>query len=140
VRAVGIAALLMVGLLFLDRHRPRRILWLALTVAAALALTIVLLTALHGRLTVIHLVGLLLVFGLGLDYALFCSREESRVERAATRHALIACAVSTVVAFGILGGSSIPLLRNLGVTVALGSAASFLVAWSGRGFSPRSLS
>jgi predicted exporter len=140
VRAVGIAALLMVGLLFLDRHRPRRILWLALTVAAALALTIALLTALHGRLTVIHLVGLLLVFGLGLDYALFCSREESRVERAATRHALIACAVSTVVAFGILGGSSIPLLRNLGVTVALGSAASFLVAWSGRGFSPRSLS
>jgi len=139
-RAVGIAALLMVGLLFLDRHRPRRILWLALTVAAALALTVALLAVLHGRLTVIHLVGLLLVFGLGLDYALFCSREESAMERAATRHALMACAASTVLAFGILGGSSIPLLRNLGVTVALGSAASFLVAWSGRGRSSRRLS
>jgi predicted exporter len=140
VRAVGVAALLMIGLLFLDRHRPRRVLWLGLTVAAALALTVALLSVLHGRLTVIHLVGLLLVFGLGLDYALFCSREESVRERTATRHALIACAASTVLAFGILGGSSIPLLRNLGVTVALGSAASFLVAWSGRGRWPRRLS
>lgn len=133
VRAVAVAALLIVGLLFLDRHRPRRILWMALTVAASLAMTVAVLVTLHGRLTVIHLIGLLLVFGLGLDYALFRSREEPPLERAATRHALTACAASTVLAFGILGQSSIPLLRNLGVTVALGSAVSFLMTWSGQG-------
>jgi predicted exporter len=77
------------------------------------------------------LIGLLLVFGLGLDYALFFSRDESAKERDCTHHSLLACAASTVLAFGILGGSSIPLLKNLGITVAIGSAASFLLAWVG---------
>jgi predicted exporter len=140
IRAVSIAAVLMVGLLLLDRHRPRRILWLALTVAAALAVTIACVTLMHEKLTVIHLIGLLLVFGLGLDYALFFSRDESAAERGCTRHALLACSASTVLAFGILGGSSIPLLKDLGVTVAIGSAASFLLAWAGRSWATRDLS
>lgn len=131
IRSISVAALLMVGLLFLDRHRPRRILWLALTVSAALGATIAVVTMLHAKLTIIHLIALLLVFGLGLDYALFFSRAESNAEYKSTRHALIACMASTVLAFGILGGSSIPLLRNLGVTVAIGTAISFLLAWVG---------
>jgi predicted exporter len=140
IRAVSVAALLMVGLLLLDRHRPFRILWLALTVAAAIAVTIAAVTLMHEKLTVIHLIGLLLVFGLGLDYALFFSRDESATERGCTRHALLACAASTILAFGILGSSSIPLLKNLGVTVAIGSAASFLLAWVGRSRATRHLS
>lgn len=140
IRAVSIAAVLMVGLLLLDRHRPRRILWLALTVAAALAVTIASVTLMHEKLTMIHLIGLLLVFGLGLDYALFFSRDESVAERRCTRHALLACSASTVLAFGILGSSSIPLLKNLGVTVAIGSATSFLLAWAGRGQATRDVS
>lgn len=130
-RAVSVAAVLMLGLLLLDRHRPRRILWLAMTVAAALAVTFAAVVLMHEKLAVFHLIGLLLVFGLGLDYALFFSRDESDKERECTRHSLLACAASTVLAFGILGGSSIPLLKNLGVTVAIGSAASFLLAWAG---------
>jgi predicted exporter len=120
----------MVGLLFLNLHGPRRILWLALTISAALAVTTALVLLLHTSLTIIHLVALLLVFGLGLDYALFFSRTESDNEYRATRHALFACSASTVLAFGILGDSSIPLLRNLGITVAIGSAISFLLAWA----------
>lgn len=142
IRAVAVAAVLMLGLLLLDRHRPRRILWLAMTVAAALAVTIAAVALMHEKLAVFHLIGLLLVFGLGLDYALFFSRDESARERECTHHSLLACAASTVLAFGILGGSSIPLLKNLGVTVAIGSAASFLLAWFGsrRGKSRRTLS
>jgi predicted exporter len=140
IRAVSVAALLIVGLLLLDRHRPRRILWVALTVAAALAVTIASVTLMHEKLTVMHLIGLLLVFGLGLDYSLFFSRDESVAERGCTRHALLACAASTVLVFGILGGSSIPLLKNLGATVAIGSAASFLLAWAGRRRATRSIS
>jgi predicted exporter len=133
VRAVSWASVLMIALLFLTRQRPRRILWLALTVAAALIVTIALLRLVHGQLTVIHLMGLLLVFGLGLDYALFFSREESAAERANTVHALVACAASTVLAFGILGSSSIPFLQSLGMTVAVGSSVSFLLGWIGHG-------
>lgn len=86
---------------------------------------------LHGSLTVIHLVALLLVLGLGLDYALFLSRVESVHEQRATDKGVLVCAVSTTLAFGILALSSIPLLRFLGLTVAIGSASSFLIAWLG---------
>jgi predicted exporter len=112
-------------------YRPGQILWTALTVAASLALTIGIITAVHGQLTIIHLVAALLVLGLGLDYALFLSRTEDSAERKASRHAVLACAVSTTVTFGILAGSDIPVLKFLGLTVATGSAISFVLAYSG---------
>ena len=126
-----VAALIIIGLLWYVRGQFRQILWIALTVTSALAATIAVVTALHGSLTVIHLVALLLVLGLGLDYALFLSRTESLSEQRATDRGVLACAASTTLAFGILAGSSIPVLKFLGLTVAAGSAASFLVAWSG---------
>ena len=113
-------------------------LWIALTVAASLAATVTVVIAMHGALTVIHLVALLLVLGLGLDYALFLSRSETESERRFTDRGVMACAASTTLAFGILAGSTIPMLRFLGLTVAAGSAASFLIAWAGsRGFRRR---
>jgi predicted exporter len=76
-----------------------------------------------------HLVALLLVLGLGLDYSLFLSRAESPAERSRTRWGVTLCAVSTTLAFGILATSSVPVLQYLGLTVATGSAANYLLAW-----------
>ena len=125
------AALLITGLLWYVRGKFGQTLWIALTVSAALATTVAVAVTLHGSLTVIHLVALLLVLGLGLDYALFLSRDETASQRRATNKGVLACAVSTTLAFGILAVSSIPLLRFLGLTVATGAAASFLIAWLG---------
>ena len=126
-----VATLIILGLLWYVRGQFRQTLWIALTVTSALTATVAVVTAVHGSLTVIHLVALLLVLGLGLDYALFLSRSESLLERRATDKGVLACAASTTLAFGVLAGSSIPVLKFLGLTVAAGSAASFLVAWSG---------
>lgn len=126
-----VAALLIVGLLWYVRGSFGQTLWVALTVSAAITTTVAVAVTLHGSLTVIHLVALLLVLGLGLDYALFLSRDESDSQRRATDKGVLACAASTTLAFGILAASSIPLLRFLGLTVAIGSAASFLLAWLG---------
>jgi predicted exporter len=71
------------------------------------------------------------VLGLGLDYALFLSRTEEAVERCATNEAVLACAASTTLAFGILATSSIPVLKFIGFTVAVGSATSYLLALAG---------
>jgi predicted exporter len=126
-----VAALIILGLLWYVRGQFGQTLWIGLTVTAAIAATVATATILHGSLTVIHLVALLLVLGLGLDYALFLSRSESDAQRQATAKGVLACAASTTLAFGILAGSSIPVLRFLGLTVATGSAASFLIAWLG---------
>ena len=131
VQTISFAALAIIALLWLARQRVVQILWITLTISAALAATIALVMLLHDKLTVIHLVALILVLGLGLDYSLFLSREESISERQATNQAVLACAASTTLAFGVLAGSSIPVLSFLGLTVAAGSAASYLLAFSG---------
>jgi predicted exporter len=130
-KTILVAALIIIGLLWYVRGQFRQTLWIGLTVTAALSVTVAVVIAMHGSLTVIHLVALLLVLGLGLDYALFLSREESPSEQRATDKGVLACAGSTTLAFGILAASSIPVLKFLGLTVAAGSAANFLVAWFG---------
>jgi predicted exporter len=130
-RTILVAALLIIALLWYARGQFRHTLWVGLTVTSALAVTIAVISSIHGSLTVIHMVALLLVLGLGLDYALFLSRVEPVDERRATDKGVLACAVSTTLAFVILAGSSIPVLKFLGLTVAAGSLISFLIAYSG---------
>ena len=131
ITTVSIAAFAIVVLIWVQRRRPGDIAWIALTVATSLAATIAIASAFHQQLTVIHLVALLLVLGLGLDYALFLSRRESAAGRGCTNQAVMACAMSTTLAFGILATSSIPVLKFLGLTVATGSASSYLLALAG---------
>jgi predicted exporter len=130
-RTILAAAFLIVALLWWVRGDALQTVWVALTVVASLTGTIAIIGLVHGSLTVIHMVALLLVLGLGLDYALFLSRSESTAEVAATRRGVIACAASTTIAFAILAASSIPVLKFLGLTVAAGSLVSFAVAWAG---------
>jgi predicted exporter len=130
-RTILAAALLIVVLLWWGRGELRQTAWIALTVSAALLITIAIVSSMHGSLTVIHMVALLLVLGLGLDYALFLSRAEPAAERRATDRGVLACAASTTIAFAILAASSIPVLKFLGLTVASGSLVSFLVAYGG---------
>ncbi len=127
---LAVAALLILGLCWMARGATN-VVWIAVTVIGALSASIAAILLAHGSLTVIHLVALLLVLGLGLDYALFVSRPETRNEARSTRRALLACALSTSLAFTVLAFSSIPVLKFLGLTVAAGSAASLLLAITG---------
>jgi predicted exporter len=91
-------------------------------VAAAVLLTVALLTALGERLTLIHLVSLQLVAGVGLDYALFFARRQlDAEERARTLRTLVTCNAMTLLSFGLLALCRTPLLRDIGATVAIGA-------------------
>ncbi len=139
-RTILIAALVIVGLLWWVRGRFLQTLWTGLTVTASLLVTVAVIGVVHGSLTVIHMVALLLVLGLGLDYALFLSRSEPLDERRATNIGVLACAASTTVAFTILAASSIPVLKFLGLTVATGSLVSLVIAWGGSRLFSRNVS
>ena len=72
---------------------------------------------------------LVLTAGLGIDYALFFERAGAdRDERLRTLHAVLVCSLSTLMVFAMLSFSSIPVLRSIGVTVALGVAMNFMLA------------
>lgn len=139
-RTILVAALIIIAILWWVRGRLLQTLWIGLTVAASLLVTIATIGVVHGSLTVIHMVALLLVLGLGLDYALFLSRAEPAAERLATDKGVLACAASTTIAFTILAASSIPVLKFLGLTVAAGSAISFGIAWAGSRLYQREIS
>jgi len=140
IKTILFASLLIIALLLFEQKEARRVLWIVLTVMASLTVTVFVVTSLHAGLTIIHLVALLLVMGLGLDYALFVSRTETEVEQKATRHAVVACALTTTMTFGILAGSSIPMLKFIGLTIAIGSATSFILAFAGSRVSKREIS
>ncbi len=95
-------------------------------------LAVVAILRLGGQsLDLFQLISLVLAAGLGLDYALFFERSAAgRAERLRTLHGVIVCSLSTLAVFFLLSLSSIPVLRSIGVTVALGVALNFLLALS----------
>jgi predicted exporter len=97
--------------------------------AAALVLTVAGLAAAGQKLSVFHLVALLLVLGIALNYALFFERPPADAEDGSrTRLALAVCSISTIATFGFLALSATPVLRAIGSTVALGAMLSLVLA------------
>ena len=95
----------------------------AAPLAAAVLATCALLALVGVELSIFHLVGLLLVVALGSNYALFFDRDvESGRDRARTLVSLLFAATTTVIGFGVLASSRIPVLSAIGTTVALGAA------------------
>ncbi|MCK9381490.1 MAG: MMPL family transporter [Sulfuritalea sp.] len=125
----GWGALLILLLLTVGLRSPRRTWRVTAPIAAALVLTVTLLVAGGQRLGVFHLVALLLVLGVGLNYALFFERPPAdAAERARTRLSLVVCSVSTVATFGFLSLSATPVLHAIGSTVALGALLSLILS------------
>jgi predicted exporter len=111
-----IAALLALGLR--SAVRAARVF---LPVAGAAILTVALLLLAGRALSLFNLVALLLVVGIGLNYALFYERPQAEGdERARTRLAVVVCAATTLAVFGCLMLSQTPVLRAIGETVFVG--------------------
>ena len=81
--------------------------------------TLGLLAALGIPISVFHILSLILVAGLGMDYGLFFSRHGD--EGTVTFRATILCNLTTASVFFVMAFSSIPILHGIGLTVAAGS-------------------
>jgi predicted exporter len=93
-----------------------------LTVAAVLALCGV-------ELTILHLVGMLLIVAVGSNYALFFDRRKGGDRGGPLTVASLALAnLCTVIGFGLLCFSGVPVLEALGTTVAPGAFLALLYA------------
>jgi predicted exporter len=110
-----------------------------LPVYAAIAMTVACLALLGTGLSLFHLVSLLLVLGIGLNYSLFFNRAEAGTDsEQGTSLALSVCFLTTFAAFGCLATSRIPVLSAIGLTVTLGCALSLLNAMMLGGTAARS--
>jgi len=118
----GLAAI--VVLLLITLRSPVRV----AGVVAPLVLAVLVVAAallLGGRsLTILHLIGMLLIVAVGSNYALFFDR--TRADQHAgtaplTLASLLIANATTVVGFGVLAFSQVPVLAALGSTVAPGA-------------------
>lgn len=81
------------------------------------------------EISLFHLIALILAAGLGLHYALFFERDTGDpAEQRRTLHATVVCVLSALLVFGMLVWSTIPVLRAIGLTVALGVAFHFCLS------------
>jgi predicted exporter len=92
-------------------------------VVAPLALAVLTVTAglvlLGEQLTILHLIGMLLIVAVGSNYALFFDTHTG--SSPLTLASLVIANAATVLGFGVLAFSSVPVLSALGSTVAPGA-------------------
>ena len=81
-----------------------------------------------GSYSIINLLALLLIVGVGLDYAIFRAFT-SATEQPATSLAITLSALTSIFAFGMLAFSGTPLIASFGQTIAFGLAFAYLLSW-----------
>ena len=128
-RQAALGAFLIIVLLVVGLGSLQRAGRVAAPAAAALPIVVALLVVMGQRIGVFHLVALLLVLGIGLNYALFFERPPAdEAERERTRLSIALCSTSTIITFGCLALSATPVLHAIGTTVALGVVISLALA------------
>ena len=125
----GLGALLIFGVLAHGLRSVPQAVRLMLPVLLAIALTAGTLVAAGSPLTVLHLVALLLVLGVGINYALFIARAVAEHDDAGrTLRTLAVVSGTTLCAFGMLAWSRMAVLQVIGSTVCIGVAFSLSAA------------
>lgn len=114
--------------------RYRRHAWRALLPpVGAVILTLAVLAASHTGLTLFHLLGLLLVLGIGMDAGIFTAEHPS--DSSSWLAISLSCA-SSMLAFGLLAFSATPALHFLGTTCLIGLLATWCLVPVARGVQP----
>jgi predicted exporter len=125
---IAIAAVLALGLRSLRRATD-----VMIPVLAAIAATAAILALADVRLSLLHIVSLLLVLGIGVNYALFFNRAVAdSADRLRSTYSVVVANLTTLIAFGALATSGTAILQAIGQTVVLGAALSlvFSAAWA----------
>lgn len=110
---VGVIVVLLAATL----RSARRVIQVLLPLAAAVAIVAAGLLLAGQQLTILHLIGLLLIVAVGSNYALFFNQGTLAPRTLAS---IVLANVTTVAGFGVLGLSSVPILKAVGATVGPG--------------------
>ena len=127
-------AAVIVLLLAASLRAPARIVGVLAPLAASVVCTGAIMLAADGRLSIFNLFGLLLVVAVGSNYCLFFEREPAGAGAGAGAVAdrvlasLTLADLCTVIGFGVLSFSTIPVLRGIGATVAVGAVLCLVFA------------
>lgn len=120
------ASYLVLWVLFLPKYGRQAWRVLAPSVLAS-AVSLAVIGFLGQPLQLFHILALYLVFGLGVDYAIFLS-EQTHSSEGDVSFAVGLAAVSTVLSLGLLALSATPVLRAFGLVMLVGITVSLMAA------------
>jgi predicted exporter len=127
-QAIGIGLALILVVLFIRYRRLRPALAALLPAALAGGATLAILGAAGVMTNLLHVLSLLLVLSIGVDYGVFLVEGSRHGPLGPTAMSLSASALTTMASFGLLAISSTPALRAIGLTTAIGISLSLLLA------------
>ncbi len=122
-RWVALGAALAFALLAASLRSARAVFAVTVPVLLSIAVTTAILTSVGGGLTIFHLVGLLMVGGLSVDYAVFLRDDDAH---GAGLRGVTLCFGTDLAGFALLATAAVPVLSQIGLTVAVGCTLSFL--------------
>ncbi|WP_420465958.1 MMPL family transporter [Panacagrimonas sp.] len=120
------AAYVLIGVAMALRYGARNAARLMAAPLCAALLTIALLGGLGGVLNLFHVLGLFVVLGLGVDYAVFL--REGLASRATTVLAISLSTLGAMLSYGLLSFSATPFIRAIGLTLLIGVGLTWLLA------------
>ncbi|WP_235559617.1 MULTISPECIES: MMPL family transporter [unclassified Methylophilus] len=111
-----------IGLLLFALRSFKQLLAIIIPLVAAVLTVMAGLALVGQQLIILHLIGLLLIVAIGSNYALFFNPSSQGNQSIApqTYASLVFANVATVLGFGLLAFSTVPVLQAMGVTVAPG--------------------
>jgi len=131
VRLACVGLIAIVALLAIALRSPTRVLRVLAPLLLAVLTVAAMLAAAGRALTILHVVGMLLIVAVGSNYALFFDRAATHPREGSVPlilASLLTANLATVIAFGALAFSSVPVLADLGSTVAPGTLLALLFA------------
>lgn len=123
---MGLLAVLLLVFIRYRRIGPTLAAFLPALLAAGATLGVLGLLGLEA--TLLHVVALLLVLSMGVDYGVFMVEAEAHDSGPATAVSLLVACLSTIASFGVLAASTNPALAAMGLTAAIGVILSLLLA------------
>jgi predicted exporter len=120
-----LAIFILLALYLRSIKRAFRLMW---PLAAAVLFTGAILLIAGVALSIFHIVAMLLVVGVGSNYALFFDGQVSDESIGPVMISLVVCNLSTVFGFGVLGFSNMPILSAIGTTVGIGAVLSLFLS------------
>ncbi|GLS27429.1 MMPL family transporter [Marinibactrum halimedae] len=120
-----------IGLILLLFYRSMVAIKIMIIPMLSSLLTISIISLLGHSITLFHAMGLFLVLGLGLDYAVFVNESTQRDGIPIRPDAFVAIylsAITSMLSFGLMSLSSTPMVQAFGLVILIGGLANLLLA------------
>lgn len=104
-------------------------------IIAALILTFFTLPIFGEKINFFHILSLFIVMGLGIDYSIFHFQLNHRLAPRPNKTVVFFSFLTSLIGFGLLGFTSFPVTRSMGLTIALGLVYSYLFSLPSKEYS-----